>query len=201
MGGRGKAGGVKLASSRGGGRSARRGASSAWTSRASPSGACSSRRPPTSCGSSTSRPCSTASPGASCSWARRRAAWTSRALAAEDPAAIVRVHAHPHLGLQPYQARRMAFALGLGDHLAEAVAICQGPRRGHGRRTMPTSSRSTRSRSCASAARRADVERLALLDAKITLDDSALSAALRATRPCATSTRRILSTSRHVRPA
>ncbi len=52
-------------------------------------------------------------------------------LAEHDPAAIVRVHAHPTLGLQPFQARQMAFALGLGDHLASAVAICRGLHRSH----------------------------------------------------------------------
>jgi succinyl-CoA synthetase beta subunit len=94
-------------------------------------------------------------------------------LAVEEPDAIVRLHAHPQLGLRSYQAREMAFALGLGDHLGQAVAICQGL--------------------CAvMLAEDADlveinplaivrepgpegpVERLALLDAKITLDDSAL---------------------------
>jgi len=47
-------------------------------------------------------------------------------VARTDPAAVVRVHAHPHLGLLGYQARQMAFALGLGAHLAEAVAIARG---------------------------------------------------------------------------
>src|SRR3990170_4552880 len=47
-------------------------------------------------------------------------------VARTDPAAVVRVHAHPHLGLLEYQARQMAFALGLGALLAEAVAIARG---------------------------------------------------------------------------
>jgi succinyl-CoA synthetase beta subunit len=47
-------------------------------------------------------------------------------LAEERPEAIVRIHAHPHLGLEDHQARRMAFALGLGDRWKEAAAIAQG---------------------------------------------------------------------------
>jgi succinyl-CoA synthetase beta subunit len=48
------------------------------------------------------------------------------ALAETNPEAIVRLHAHPHLGLLDWQARQLAFALGLGDHLKEAVAIAKG---------------------------------------------------------------------------
>ena len=48
-------------------------------------------------------------------------------LAADDPAAIVAVLAHPHLGLLDHQARRMAFALGLGDHLEGCGRDLQGP--------------------------------------------------------------------------
>ncbi|CAN5858411.1 ADP-forming succinate--CoA ligase subunit beta [soil metagenome] len=95
-------------------------------------------------------------------------------LAAEDPSAIVTVLAHPHLGLLGHQARRMAFALGLGDHLRHAVAICLGLYEvlkandadlvevnplALVRETGPEGPR----------------ERLALLDAKVSLDDSALS--------------------------
>ncbi|MGH2466564.1 MAG: ATP-grasp domain-containing protein, partial [Candidatus Limnocylindrales bacterium] len=95
-------------------------------------------------------------------------------VAATRPAAIVRVHAHPHLGLLDHQARALAFALGLGDHLAEFVAIAKGlvaclvandadlvevnplglVRAGDGPDPALT---------------------LACLDAKITLDDSALA--------------------------
>jgi succinyl-CoA synthetase beta subunit len=99
------------------------------------------------------------------------------------PGAIVKVHAHPHLGLLDFQARRLAFALGLGGrHLQQAVAIAKGlvalmlehdadlvevnPLaivREAGPDGVPDSD-----------GRVALVERLACLDAKITLDDSAL---------------------------
>jgi succinyl-CoA synthetase beta subunit len=47
-------------------------------------------------------------------------------VAATRPEAIVRVHAHPHLGLLDHQARRLGFALGLGAHLREFVPIAKG---------------------------------------------------------------------------
>jgi len=47
-------------------------------------------------------------------------------VAADNPSAIHRVHAHPHLGLLDYQARELCFALGLGAHLREFVAIARG---------------------------------------------------------------------------
>jgi succinyl-CoA synthetase beta subunit len=96
-------------------------------------------------------------------------------VAEERPEAIVRLHAHPTLGLQAHAARRMAFALGLGAHLKDAVAIARGlvrtmtaydadlveinplaVIREHGAQGVP-------------------VDLLVCLDAKITLDDSALS--------------------------
>ncbi len=94
-------------------------------------------------------------------------------LAAEHPEAIVRVHAHPQLGLQPFQARRMAFDLGLGDHLREAVAICRGlcdvMIREDADLVEVNPLAIVREEGPAGP-----VERLAVLDAKITLDDSAL---------------------------
>ena len=48
------------------------------------------------------------------------------ALAETNPEAIIRLHAHPHLGLLDWQARQLAFQLGLGDHLKAAVAIAKG---------------------------------------------------------------------------
>jgi succinyl-CoA synthetase beta subunit len=94
-------------------------------------------------------------------------------LAQEDPAAIVRLHAHPQLGLRPHQARRMAFALGLGDHLREAVGVCQGLVQ-----VMIAQDADLVEVNPLAVVREAGPdgphERLALLDAKVTLDDSAL---------------------------
>jgi succinyl-CoA synthetase beta subunit len=95
-------------------------------------------------------------------------------VAAERPEAIVRVHAHPYLGLLDWQARQLAFALGLGGHVKEAVAIARGVVR-----TMlandadlveinPLAVVRTR------AADGSETATLQCLDAKITLDDSAL---------------------------
>ena len=95
-------------------------------------------------------------------------------VAAERPEAIVRIHAHPHLGLLDWQARRMAFALGLGAHLKAAVAIAKGLVR-----TMVAYDADlveinplaiVRERDAAGTVRL----ELRCLDAKITLDDSAL---------------------------
>jgi succinyl-CoA synthetase beta subunit len=95
-------------------------------------------------------------------------------VAKERPEAIVTIHADPRLGLLPFQARQMAFRLGLGAHLKDAVTIAIGLTR-----TM--------------LAYDADLveinplaivdetgpdgtvsQRLQCLDAKVTLDDSAL---------------------------
>jgi succinyl-CoA synthetase beta subunit len=94
-------------------------------------------------------------------------------LAVEDPAAIIRVHAHPHLGLQPFQAREMAFRLGLGDHLKQAVDICSGLVR-----VMLEEDADLVEINPLAIVREdgpdGPAETLQLLDAKITLDDSAL---------------------------
>ncbi|MFV2062265.1 MAG: ADP-forming succinate--CoA ligase subunit beta [Chloroflexota bacterium] len=94
-------------------------------------------------------------------------------LAEQQPDAIVTVSAHPHLGLLPYQARELAFALGLGAHLKEAVAICMGLHKvmiENDADLVEINPLAIVSESEADGS----VEKLALLDAKITLDDSAL---------------------------
>ncbi|MFL5776783.1 MAG: ATP-grasp domain-containing protein, partial [Chloroflexota bacterium] len=93
---------------------------------------------------------------------------------AERPEAIVRLHAHPALGLAPHAARRMAFALGLGGQLKAAVAIAQGLVR-----TMTAYDADLVEINPLAIIREAgddgaQTERLVCLDAKITLDDSAL---------------------------
>ena len=95
-------------------------------------------------------------------------------VAAEHPDAIVRRHADPMLGLLDFQAREFAFAMGLGTHLKAAVGIAKGLVR-----TMTAYDADLVEinplaivRETATAG--AVVERLVCLDAKITLDDSAL---------------------------
>lgn len=97
------------------------------------------------------------------------------ALAESDPEAIIRVYAHPHLGLLEHQARRLSFALGLGAHLREAVSVCRGIYR-----VMIENDADLVEVNPLALVRERDpggslTERLALLDAKVTLDDSALS--------------------------
>jgi succinyl-CoA synthetase beta subunit len=88
-------------------------------------------------------------------------------VAATRPAAIVRVHAHPHLGLLDHQARALAFALGLGDHLAEFVAIAKG--------LVACLVANDADLVVVNPLVVTDDGRLLALDAKIVLDDSALS--------------------------
>ncbi len=95
-------------------------------------------------------------------------------VAAERPEAIVTVPADPFLGLLPFQAREMAFRLGLGDHLKDAVAIATGLVR-----TMHAYDADLVEINPLAIVRETGgdgnvTERLQCLDAKITLDDSAL---------------------------
>ena len=95
-------------------------------------------------------------------------------VAAANPAAIVRVHADPLLGLRDFQARQFAFAMGLGAHLKAAVAIARGLVT-----TMLAYDADLVEINPLAIVREIDVagtavERLVCLDAKITLDDSAL---------------------------
>ena len=94
-------------------------------------------------------------------------------VAATNPEAIVRIHADPLLGLRDWQAREMAFRLGLGAHLKAAVAIAKGLVR-----TMLADDADLVEINPLAVVREggpvAAEERLVCLDAKITLDDSAL---------------------------
>jgi succinyl-CoA synthetase beta subunit len=95
-------------------------------------------------------------------------------VAAERPEAIVTVHADPSLGLLDFQAREMAFAMGLGGHLKAAVAIAKGLVR-----TMLAYDADLVEINPLAIVRETAIdgtvaERLVCLDAKITLDDSAL---------------------------
>jgi succinyl-CoA synthetase beta subunit len=95
-------------------------------------------------------------------------------VAAEKPDAMTYLHAHPYLGLLDHQARRFAFALGLGAHLKAAVAIARGVVR-----TMRANDADLVEINPLAIVREqgidgSSVERLVCLDAKITIDDSAL---------------------------
>jgi succinyl-CoA synthetase beta subunit len=95
-------------------------------------------------------------------------------VAATNPAAIVRVHADPLLGLLDFQAREFAFAMGLGGHLKAAVAIAKGLVA-----TMLANDADLVEINPLAIVRETDaaglaVERLSCLDAKITIDDSGL---------------------------
>jgi succinyl-CoA synthetase beta subunit len=95
-------------------------------------------------------------------------------VAAATPGAIVRVHADPLLGLLDFQARQFVFAMGLGAHLKAGVAIAKGLVR-----TMRAYDADLVEINPLAIIREPDaagteVERLVCLDAKVTLDDSAL---------------------------
>ena len=94
-------------------------------------------------------------------------------VAESNPAAIIRVHADPLLGLRDWQAREMAFRLGLGGHLKAAVAIAKGLVK-----TMLANDADLVEINPLAVVREGPAggaeERLVCLDAKITLDDSAL---------------------------
>jgi succinyl-CoA synthetase beta subunit len=95
-------------------------------------------------------------------------------VAAEHPEAIVRVHADPLLGLRDFQARQIAFSMGLGGHLKAAVAIAKGLVA-----TMTANDADLVEINPLAIVREVGpdgtvTERLVCLDAKVTLDDSAL---------------------------
>ncbi|HEX8025823.1 MAG TPA: ADP-forming succinate--CoA ligase subunit beta [Candidatus Limnocylindrales bacterium] len=95
-------------------------------------------------------------------------------VAVERPEAIVTIHADPMLGLEDWQARALAFRMGLGGHLKAAVAVAKGlvaTMRANDADLVEINPLAIiRER----GADGADVERLVCLDAKVTLDDSAL---------------------------
>jgi succinyl-CoA synthetase beta subunit len=95
-------------------------------------------------------------------------------VAADNPAAIIRIHADPLLGLQDWQARELAFRMGLGSHLRATVGIAKGLVR-----TMLANDADLVEINPLAVVREpgddgAAAEHLVCLDAKITLDDSAL---------------------------
>jgi len=99
-------------------------------------------------------------------------------VAAERPEAIVTIPAHPLAGFLPFKARQMAFRLGLGGHLKDAVAIATGLVRtmhAYDADLVEINPLAIVRSSGADGAGGAAGESLQCLDAKITLDDSALA--------------------------
>jgi succinyl-CoA synthetase beta subunit len=94
-------------------------------------------------------------------------------VAAKDPSAIVRLNAHPHAGLLPFQARRLGFGIGLsGELLKQFVVIATGLVRVA--RDADADLVEINPLAVVPASDLPGGERLVCLDAKITLDDSAL---------------------------
>jgi succinyl-CoA synthetase beta subunit len=95
-------------------------------------------------------------------------------VAAERPEAIVTIQADPLLGLQDWQARDLAFRMGLGGHLKAAVSIAKGlvaTMRAFDADLVEINPLAIVREAGADGA---STERLVCLDAKVTLDDSAL---------------------------
>ncbi|MGZ6339510.1 MAG: succinate--CoA ligase subunit beta, partial [Candidatus Limnocylindrales bacterium] len=94
-------------------------------------------------------------------------------VARTDPAAIHRAAAHPFLGLQPWQARSLAFAVGLSAHRRAFARIASGlveTLRADDADLVEVNPLAVVRIGTDSEAR----EELVCLDAKITIDDSAL---------------------------
>src|SRR6478736_4470109 len=96
-------------------------------------------------------------------------------VAAERPAAIVTIHADPYLGLEPFQARQMAFRLGLGGQLRAFVDIAIGLV--HTMTAYDADLVEINPLAIVVEGQKdgVPIEKLQCLDAKITLDDSALA--------------------------
>ena len=94
-------------------------------------------------------------------------------VAETNPEAIVRIHADPLLGLRDWQAREVAFRLGLAAHLKAAVAVAQGLVK-----SMLAYDADLVEINPLAVVREGGPgggeERLVCLDAKVSLDDSAL---------------------------
>ncbi|HSL76412.1 MAG TPA: ADP-forming succinate--CoA ligase subunit beta [Candidatus Limnocylindrales bacterium] len=96
-------------------------------------------------------------------------------VAATNPEAIVRRHADPALGLLDFQARELAFAMGLEGHLKAAVAIAKGLVKTMTAYDADLVEINPLAIVIEGESGATPNERLVCLDAKITLDDSALA--------------------------
>ena len=95
-------------------------------------------------------------------------------VAVDHPEAIIRHHADPMLGLLGYQARAFAFEMGLAGHLKAAVGIATGLVRTMLAYDADLVEINPLAVVRETAADGTIAERLVCLDAKVTLDDSAL---------------------------
>ncbi len=96
-------------------------------------------------------------------------------VAATKPEAIRHVYAHPHLGLLDFQARQLAFELGLGGpHLREFVSIAKGLFRTMVDNDADLVEINPLAIVNEPAADGTGRQTLQCLDAKVTIDDSAL---------------------------
>jgi succinyl-CoA synthetase beta subunit len=94
-------------------------------------------------------------------------------VAAKDPAAIVREIAHPHAGLLPFQARRLGLRVGVrGELLKQFVAVAIGLV--DVARTSDADLVEVNPLAVVPSNETPGGERIVCLDAKITIDDSAL---------------------------
>jgi succinyl-CoA synthetase beta subunit len=91
------------------------------------------------------------------------------------PDAIKYMHAHPLLGLLDYQARELGFKLGLGAHLKEFVAIAKGLYATMMANDADLVEINPLAIVRAAGADGAPTDSLQCLDAKVTIDDSALA--------------------------
>ena len=95
-------------------------------------------------------------------------------LAETRPEAIHSLFAHPHLGLLDYQARELAFALGLAAHLPAAAAIAKGVFRAMVDNDADLVEINPLAVVRTTNADGSITDSLQALDAKVTIDDSAL---------------------------
>jgi succinyl-CoA synthetase beta subunit len=95
-------------------------------------------------------------------------------VAVDNPEAIIRLHADPSLGLLDHQARRVAFKMGLGDHWKAGAAITKGLVRTMLAYDADLVEINPLAVVVEPGTDGVDREELVCLDAKITLDDSAL---------------------------
>ena len=96
-------------------------------------------------------------------------------VAAERPDAIEYMYAHPLLGLLDYQARELAFKIGLGAHLRDFLAIAKGLYATMMANDADLVEINPLGIVRTTAADGSTTEKLECLDAKITIDDSALA--------------------------